>query len=786
VLAREREGGRQVAGAGGEARVEPAARERVGRRARLRARAPSRAHRLDPLARLGRAQEDRGGVAARAGDDVDAEVGAVGEVDVEAAERAEHRRAARRRAAEAVARRVEAARVRLDFDDPGDPEARPVAPDQELADQVARDRVDGARVEALRQREIDSAAMSDPALPRKLPMGLHLPGLLTILNEHLYSDPSVALREALQNAHDSCERRRVEGREAAYRARVDVRFSARERWLELADNGSGLTEGEIAEFLATIGRSYTRELRMRLEVGDADEVAAAEQLVGQFGLGFLSAFLLARRVVLTTRSFRPGSPTLRFVSSGGPSYELATVVEGAEPGRAAGTTLRMELKPHAQFLLDPDVLSRAIRLFADFLPTPVFLGDGEDDEPVNRGRAPWHGDDGATTEAGRHEEYVEFVRARFGVEPLTVVPLSDVVLKLGDDRVTIPLAGVLFVPPGSITSLQEYGDVAIYVRRMFLCERERDLLPAWARFVRGVVESPRLRPTVSREALRQDETFRQVQAGLEAALLAHFETLAREQPAAWNEVVFAHNDLIKGWAVQAPRLFECVADRVQFETSRGRLTLPEVRAVNGGELHYFSDDAGLNQERLLFEARGRVVVDASRFAEEAFLRRYAAARPDVRLAQLTSGSTALFAAADGALPELVRHFEGRGVACRAVRFEPATLPALLIYPPTHDRVRRVRDALQQGSLEGPIGALLREYVERRGGDGAGPVLHLNAGSALLGELERRGSADPSFAPAADLLLQGARFFAGKQLAAEESRGAFESAMASLAALLNIP
>jgi hypothetical protein len=129
---------------------------------------------------------------------------------------------------------------------------------------------------------------------------------------------------------------------------------------------------------------------------------------------------------------------------------------------------------------------------------------------------------------------------------------------------------------------------------------------------------------------------------------------------------------------QAPRLFECVADRVQFETSRGRLTLPEVRAVNGGELHFFSDDAGLNQERLLFEARGRVVVDASRFAEEAFLRRYAAARPDVRLAQLTSGSTALFAAADGALPELLRHFEGRGIAGRAVRFEPASLPALLI------------------------------------------------------------------------------------------------------------
>jgi hypothetical protein len=238
--------------------------------------------------------------------------------------------------------------------------------------------------------------------------------------------------------------------------------------------------------------------------------------------------------------------------------------------------------------------------------------------------------------------------------------------------------------------------------------------------------------------------------------------------------------------VRRPRLFECVADRVQFETSRGRLTLPEVRAVNGDVLDYFSDDAGLNQERLLFEARGRVVIDASRFAEEAFLRRYAAARPGVKLAQLAPGSHALFADANGALPKLVRHFEERGVACRAVRFEPASLPALAIYPPAHDRLRRVREALQQGALEGPIGALLREFVERRSGDTAGPVLHLNAGSALLAELERRGPDDPSFAPALDLLHQGARFFAGKQLAADESRRAFESAMASLAALLRRP
>lgn len=615
------------------------------------------------------------------------------------------------------------------------------------------------------------------ATPRTLPMGLHLPGLLTILGEHLYSDPTVALREALQNAHDSCERRRAEERAPGYAPRVVVRFSRRGRWLELEDDGSGLTESEIGEFLATIGRSYTGELRARLEVGESAEVAAAEQLVGQFGLGFLSAFLLAKRVVLTTRSYRPGAPTLRFTSSGGQSYEL----EPAPAAREVGTTLRMELKASAQALLDVETLTRAIRLYAGFLATPIHVAEENaepDPEAVNAGEAPWHVGAGAPA-------YLDFVRERFDVEPLALLPLEDVVIAVGDDRFTLPLAGVLFVPPGSVTSLQEWGDVAVYVRRMFICERERDLLPPWARFVRGVVESPRLRPTVSREALRQDDLFRQARAGLELQLTAFFERLAREEPSAWREIVFAHNDLIKGWALQSPPLFRAVADLVQFDTSRGRLTLPEIRTAAGDTIHYFSDESGLNQERLLFEAQGLVVIDASRFAEESFLKRYASERADVRLDQLRPGAGNLFTLAEGALPQLRARCEQLGFRVRTVTFEPTDLPALWIYPPAHDRVKRVQDALDHDHVGGAIADLMRDFLARRtpGRGEAAPVLHLNAGSVLLRELERRGSDDPAFAPALDVILQTARFFAGKRMNPDESRAAFTSAMASLTALL---
>ncbi len=124
---------------------------------------------------------------------------------------------------------------------------------------------------------------------------LHLPGLLKVLAEHLYSSKKVGIRELIQNAHDSCVRRKIEAGEADYRPRIDVSLDIPKRTVVIRDNGNGLTAEEIETYLATIGRGYTRELRERLSL---DSPAEAAELIGQFGLGFLSAFLLAGEVTL--------------------------------------------------------------------------------------------------------------------------------------------------------------------------------------------------------------------------------------------------------------------------------------------------------------------------------------------------------------------------------------------------------------------------------------------------------------------------------------------------------
>src|SRR3954469_1199573 len=147
----------------------------------------------------------------------------------------------------------------------------------------------------------------------RLKFNLHLPGLLKVLAEHLYTSKKVGIRELIQNAHDSCVRRKVETEERGYRPRIDVRLDEARRTIVISDNGNGLVEQEIADYLSTIGRGYTRELRERLAFSSPEEAA---ELIGQFGLGFLSAFLIASEVTLTTLSIRKGAKALVWKSVG--------------------------------------------------------------------------------------------------------------------------------------------------------------------------------------------------------------------------------------------------------------------------------------------------------------------------------------------------------------------------------------------------------------------------------------------------------------------------------------
>jgi molecular chaperone HtpG len=366
-------------------------------------------------------------------------------------------------------------------------------------------------------------------------------------------------------------------------------------------------------------------------------------------------------------------------------------------------------------------------------------------------------------------------RLSHGTEPLFVLPLHDGKFHLGHDSVTVPLQGFLFVPPGSVASVREYGDLTVYIRRMFICDRERDLLPAWARFVRGVIDCPVLQPTASREGIHQDESFESVRQVLEEQLGDGLRELAHDDPETWKRLVRGHSDLIVGWAVKDNEFFDRVQDIVAFRTSRGLLSLPEYLRVSGGTLYYVTRELGSLQDQLLAEGSNFPAIDASWFAVTPFLEKYAARHREVSLVQLDGeAETLMRPAPEAEFAPLLAYYRGKGVRTRVAAFKPAEVPAVMLYPHGAETVREAGSALQAGEVAPGLAGLVSAYVEGRsaGAGDCGGTFYLNASCPLVRRLAQRPPGGDRLAAALDVLLQNARLFSGRTLTAADGVQAF--------------
>lgn len=598
---------------------------------------------------------------------------------------------------------------------------------------------------------------------------IHLPGLLKVLAENLYSTPKVAIRELLQNAHDSCVRRSVEEKNRFHRPHVDISIDSEARTLTIQDNGSGLTEDEVNEYLSTIGRSYTQQLGENLAVLSPE---MAEQLIGQFGLGFLSAFLIASEVTLTTRSIKPDSPTLQWYSAGDIHYDVKVVDEAP-----TGTQVTLKVKPAVSYLLNEHILAETVQHYADFLPVPVHVGGSS--VAVNTITPPWEAHDAQFATR-------EYIARKFGVEhPLHIIMLKDHEVSVGFDSYTVPLRGFLYIPPGSIASIQEYGDLTVYIRRMFICDEQRDLLPAWARFVRGVIDCPQLQPTASREEIRREDTFELVQQALERQLTDALQHLAQNDHTTWKQIVRGHRDVIMGWAAKNSDFFEKIADIVTFRTTRGQLSLPEYLKITGETIYYVTHDMDTKQERMLGEGFGVPVIDASRFSEPTFLVKYADFRPSVRLVQLDSGTNRfMHAAQEDEFAPLLEYFRSKNIRVQAVSFKPETLPAVMMYPKDAEFIRDAQEALDSGEIPGPFAGMVGAYLTnmRVDEDALAGTLYLNVSNAFIQTLAKSENEDKRHA-ALDVIYHMARLLAGRLLDTQQINDLFQVTTRSLDRLI---
>ena len=204
--------------------------------------------------------------------------------------------------------------------------------------------------------------------------GVDLNGVMSVLSKHLYSTPTVALRELVQNAHDSILRRRLEQPDWQGPSRIEVIGDSASNTVRIVDTGAGLTEHEIHAYLATVGVGYTRGLR---QSGHEDS-----GLIGMFGLGFLSAFVLARRVSVRTTSYQQPELGFCYVSSNAEQYSVTPM-----PARPVGTEITLELQDEYSALTQAARLREILERYCVLLREPIHVGG--DAQPINPEPPPW-------------------------------------------------------------------------------------------------------------------------------------------------------------------------------------------------------------------------------------------------------------------------------------------------------------------------------------------------------------------------------------------------------------
>ena len=358
------------------------------------------------------------------------------------------------------------------------------------------------------------------APPETRPFETDVARLLHLMVHSVYSDKDIFLRELISNAADACEKLRYEGlRDAGLlgddgQPRITVTLDADARRLTVEDNGIGMDEAELADALGTIARSGTKAFMDKV-AGARD--AEGSQLIGQFGVGFYSAFMVADRVEVISR--RAGTDSAASWSSDGlGTYAIQPVDIADAPAR--GTRVLLHLKEDAAGYTEPALIERTIRAQSGHVPVPIVLRDTPEAEPrqIADGAALWTRPKADVTT----EEYQDFYRSvagQFDAPALTLHYRAE-----GRHEYTV-LAFVPETKPFDLFDPDRAGRMKLYVRRVFITD-EAQILPRYLRFVRGLVDSADLPLNVSREMIQESPVLAAIQKGVANRVLSELEKLS--------------------------------------------------------------------------------------------------------------------------------------------------------------------------------------------------------------------------------------------------------------------
>ncbi|HOJ06238.1 MAG: molecular chaperone HtpG [Ignavibacteriota bacterium] len=356
--------------------------------------------------------------------------------------------------------------------------------------------------------------------------------LLDILVHSLYTSKDIFLRELISNASDALDKIRFESNKGAeitdkdLPLEIKIAFDDKKNLVTVTDTGIGMTRDELIANIGTIAKSGSEEFLKQL----SENKEAVNNIIGRFGIGFYSVFMAAKEVVLKTKSYKKDEPAVEWRSDGLGDYEISELNEEIK----RGTTIEIYLKDEAKEFAERHRLESVIKKHSNFISFPIYL----ENEKINTIAALWR-EPKSSIKKEQYDEFYKFLTYD-SEEPLEIIHTSV--------DAPIQFNALLFIPKKSYEfwrwNRDDYG-LDLYVRRVLIQHQNKDLLPEYLSFVKGVVDSEDLPLNISRETLQENIIFSKISQSITSNVLSHLTKTAKDSPERYADFWKEHGKIFK-------------------------------------------------------------------------------------------------------------------------------------------------------------------------------------------------------------------------------------------------
>lgn len=402
---------------------------------------------------------------------------------------------------------------------------------------------------------------------------VNMKGMIELLSEHIYSSPTVFIRELLQNGMDAVTVRK--GIDESIKGKIDITFEGDR--LVFQDNGVGLTQDDVHQFLSVIGQSSKRG-----ELADKD-------LIGKFGIGLLSCLVVSEAIVVESRSLYK-EESVRWTGKADGTYEVEMIPLLDQ----VGTKVILDAKKAWRSLFKRDEVKQNVLFYGSALPIEVNLIEGNEVEQCLDGNPVW------LDSTSSKEELLAYGKEVFKTRFLDVFRLYS---EAGE------IQGVAYIIPNKVntTATKEHK---IFLKKMYLCDQATNLLPEWTSFVRCIINSNGLQPTASRESLMNNTTLQEAKKELSECFKEYLKTLSITNPEVLEKIISIHHMFIKALAASDNEIMTMFEDYLPFETNQGLLTFGEIKSTYKN-IYYTPSLDDFRQIRRIAGSQNKLVINAA-------------------------------------------------------------------------------------------------------------------------------------------------------------------------------